>query len=94
MEALRNSWSRFLELYGSMTASARITLVLLAAMIAGSLGYLFLVAPASGGTYLLGGHAFNATELAVVTGAFQQEGLTGFTVEGNQVRVPEADVAR
>lgn len=77
-----------------MTASARITLVLLAAMIAGSLGYLFLVAPASGGTYLLGGHAFNAAELAVVIGAFQQEGLTGFTVEGNQVRVPEADVAR
>lgn len=94
MDALRNSWAQFLELYGSMTASARLTLLLLCVMVVGSLGYLFVIAPASGGTYLLGGHAFSPTELSVVTADLERAGLTGYEVDGNRIRVPEADAPR
>ncbi|MGE0609194.1 MAG: flagellar M-ring protein FliF C-terminal domain-containing protein [Pirellulales bacterium] len=89
MDVLNKLFAQLTDLFKSMTPGARILAGLLLAVIVVSLGYLFNQQVSSGGDlYLMGGRNFSANELPAMEAAFDKAGLSAYTIDGNQIRVP------
>jgi len=77
------------DLFLSMPAGSRITAVLLLAVLAVGVAYLFTYEVGGPETYLLGGEAFSSSQLGAMEAAFAQEGLDAYQIVGGRVRVPQ-----
>ncbi len=88
MDFLNRTYAQLADLFRSMTPGARITAALLLGVVVISLAYLFRTQSAGPDTYLLGGHPFPTEGLVEVEAAFAQAGLSDYTIEGRQIRVP------
>lgn len=88
MDFLNVALTQIRELFGSMSAGARITSALLLATIVVSVAYLFNSHVSSPDQYLLGGAPFTSSQLGSAQAAFGKAGLEGAVVEGNRIRVP------
>jgi flagellar M-ring protein FliF len=88
MDFLNKAFAQIRDLFLSMTPAARITTALLLAVVVISLGYLFTHEIAGPDVYLLSGEMFSDRDIDNMRIAFAQEGLNGYEIEGNKVRVP------
>ena len=88
MDFLNKAYAQLADLFRSMTPGARITGALLFGVVVISLVFLFRTQTAGPDSYLLGGHPFPSESLMEVQAAFAQAGLSDYTVEGQQIRVP------
>lgn len=93
MEFLNQALAQLTDLFKSMTPGARIASGLLTAVVAISLAYLFKAGVAGPDGYLMGGAHFSAAELPAMEAAFAKAGLSDYSMEGNQIRVPRAQQA-
>ena len=93
MDFVNKAFAQLSDLFRSMTPGARLTASLLLVAVVVSLGYLFNSQVSGGDTYLLGGHGFSANELPTMEAAFGKANLSGYTVEGNRVRIPRGQQA-
>ncbi|NUQ62432.1 MAG: hypothetical protein HUU20_08080 [Pirellulales bacterium] len=88
MDFLNKAYAQFSDLYRSMTPGARITSVLLLAVVVASLGYLFVERSSGPGMYLMNGEPFPAGAIRDMEAAFAQAGLNSYEIEGTRIRVP------
>lgn len=93
MDFLNQAFAQLSELFKSMTPGARIASALLTAVVAISLGYLFKAGVQGPDGYLMGGAHFSASELPAMEAAFAKAGLSGYSIDGTQIRVPRAQQA-
>lgn len=94
MDFINKSLNQVGELFKSMTPGARLLAALLMVAIVLSLGFLFTHNFQGGDDYLLGGVAFSANELPAMEAAFGKANLSGYTVEGNRIRITKGQQAR
>lgn len=90
MDFLNKAFAQVAELFRSMSPGARITTGLLLALVVVSVGYLFNHQVSAGDAYLLDGQHFSQAELQAMQAAFGQAGLSGYEIDGAQVRVPRS----
>lgn len=88
MEFINRSLSQLADLFRSMTPGARITSVLLVAVIVISLVYLVTFQYQGGGEYLFGGHEFSERELQLIEAAFAKAELGRWDRVGSRIRIP------
>ncbi len=88
MNFLNNAIAQVSDLFRSMTPGARVTAVLLLAVVVVSFGYLFRQGTAGPDAYLFGGEPLSDGELDNIETALGKAGLSGFEREGNRLRVP------
>lgn len=93
MDFLNKAFAQVADLFKSMTPAARITAGLLLAVVLVGIGYLFTHQVTGGDAYLLGGQHFTASELPAMEAAFGKAGLSGYTVEGSRIRIPQGQQA-
>ncbi len=94
MDFLNKAWAQLTELFRSMTPGARITAVLLLAVVVVSLGYLFKYQTAGPNAYLLGGQYFSPSEINAMMAAFAKANLDGYEAEGSRFRIPRYQQAK
>ncbi|MDA7979126.1 MAG: hypothetical protein MPJ50_10210 [Pirellulales bacterium] len=94
MGVLTKAWEQAKDLFLSMTPGARLTAVLLFAVIVVSLGYLFMNSGANSADFLLGGRPFDPVEMGRIQAAFGQAGLSGAVIEGSRIKVPSGEEAK
>ena len=87
MDFLNKSFAQVVDLFRSMTPGARLTAGLLLIVVVVSLGYLFTheTSPSSD---LMHGVPISASQLPAMEAAFGKAKLTGYKIEGTQIRVP------
>jgi flagellar M-ring protein FliF len=78
------------ELFASMSPGARVTAGLLLAVVVVSFGLLFQQATSGPDEYLFGAEPLAASQIARMEAAMASAGLSGFTTEGNHIRVPRS----
>jgi len=88
MDFLNQAIAQLRDLFQSMTPAARITAVLLAGVIAVSLGYLTQHRSAGSDQYLFGGEYLPPTDADRAMAAIAQAGLQNAEREGNRIKVP------
>lgn len=88
MDFLNQALTQLTDLFKSMTPGARIASALLLAVVVISLAYLFQAGVTGPDAYLMGGAHFSASELPAMEAAFAKAGLSAYSVDGTQVRVP------
>lgn len=88
MDFVNKSYGQMAELFGSMTAAARITMGLLLAVIVMSLLFLFRYQTDHADEYLFGAETVTQGELVAIEAAFGKAGLSHYEVVGNKVKVP------
>jgi flagellar M-ring protein FliF len=88
MDFLNRGFAQLNELFGSMTAGARLTAALLLIVVVVSVAFLFNQQMAGPDTYLMGGQSFSSGEMPGMEAAFAKAGLQGYEVEGARFRVP------
>jgi flagellar M-ring protein FliF len=93
MDVLNKALAQLGELFRSMSPGARMTAGLLLAVVVVSLAYLFNHQISAGDNYLLGGQAFSAHELPAMEAAFGKANLSGYSIDGNRVRIPAGQQA-
>lgn len=93
MDFLNQGLAQLAELFRSMTPGARIASGLLTAVVAISLAFLFKSGISGPDGYLMGGAHFSAAELPAMEAAFAKAGLSAYSVDGNQIRVPRGQQA-
>jgi len=94
METVRRTLKQFLELYGSMTASQRGTLIVVPLMILGAFYFLVFQGNTSSYVALSWGKVFTSEELVSAEQTLIEAGLTEFERRGQRIMVPAADVER
>jgi flagellar M-ring protein FliF len=94
MDALQATFRQLAALWEKLSPSQRLTFVAVPLIVVGGLGALVYGTRQPGHDHLLGGKVFAAEELRAAQEALNSAGLTGYTVDGQRVRVPKADVTR
>lgn len=94
MDALQATWKQLAALWEKLSPSQRLTFLAVPLIVVGGLGALVYGTRQPGHDYLLGGKVFAAEELRAAQEALNGAGLTGYTVDGQRVRVPKADTMR
>lgn len=94
MEALQRTFKQFLELYGSMTASQRATLVVVPLMILGAFYFLVFDGKTSSYVALSWGKVFTSNELVSAEQTLIEAGLNDFERRGQRIMVPASQVER
>lgn len=93
MDFLNDTIAQVRDLFLSMTGGARIVSVLLLAVVVCSLGFLFQQGTVGPDTYLFGGEFLPASDLNKIEVALGTRGLSGYTREGNRIRIPAGEKA-
>ena len=88
MDFINKGYTQLADLFRSMTPGARITAGLLLTMVVLSLAFLVNNSSSGGGTYLLGGEPFTATQLPAMQAAFSKANLHDAVIDGNRIKVP------
>ena len=88
MDFLNQAAGQVRELFASMTPAARVTALLLVAVIAVSLSYLFQHRSAGPDDYLFNGEFLPGADVDRAEAAIAQAGLSGHERVGNRIRVP------
>lgn len=88
MDFFNQTFGQVRQLFESMTPGARVTAGLLLAVVVVSIGFLFQQAAAGPDEYLFGGEVFSASKIGRMEAAMASAGVTGFSSEGNRIRVP------
>ncbi len=94
MDALQATFRQLAALWEKLSPSQRLTFLAVPLIVIGGLGALIYGTRQPGYDHLLGGKVFAAEELRAAQEALNNAGLTGYTVDGQRVRVPKADVTR
>jgi flagellar M-ring protein FliF len=93
MDFLNQAVAQVRDLFLSMTPAARVTSVLLVAVIGVSLGFLVQQQSAGPDDYLFNGEFLAPADADRVEAAIAQAGLNGWTREGNRIKVPRGQMA-
>lgn len=93
MDFLNQTFAQVRDLFLSMTPAARVTAVLLVAVIGVSLGFLVQQQSAGPDEFLFNGEFLPPADADRVEAAIAQAGLNGWTREGNRIRVPRGQMA-
>jgi flagellar M-ring protein FliF len=93
MDFLNQAIAQVRDLFLSMTPAARVTSVLLVAVIGVSLGFLVQQQSAGPDEYLFNGEFLRPADADRVEAAIAQAGLNGWTREGNRIKVPRSQMA-
>jgi flagellar M-ring protein FliF len=88
MDFVNKGYAQLADLFRSMSAGTRLATVLLLALVALSLGYLFQYPVTGGGEFLLNGRPFAQHELTAIEAAFAKAGLGKSEITGNRIRIP------
>jgi flagellar M-ring protein FliF len=88
MDFVNQAYAQGIELIRSMSVGTRFATGLLFALVVISLAYLLQYQATGGDELLLGGRAFDASELTAMEAAFSKAGLGRWQTFGNQIRVP------
>lgn len=94
MEALRRTFQQFLDLFKSMSASQRGTLIVVPVMIVGAFGFLMFSDQSSSYTPVSWGKVFTLAERMSAEQAFIEAGLTDFHAKGQRIMVPKGEIDR
>jgi flagellar M-ring protein FliF len=93
MDFLNQAVAQVRDLFLSMTPAARVTAVLLVAVIGVSLGFLVQQQSAGPDEFLFNGEFLAPADADRVEAAIAQAGLNGWTREGNRIKVPRSQMA-
>jgi flagellar M-ring protein FliF len=93
MDFLNQAVAQMRDLFMSMTPAARVTSVLLVAVIGVSLGFLVQQQSAGPDDYLFNGEYLPPADADRAEAAIAQAGLNGWTREGNRIKVPRGQMA-
>ncbi|MGA2797197.1 MAG: hypothetical protein ABSE63_06460 [Thermoguttaceae bacterium] len=93
MDFLNKSFTQVVDLFRSMTPGARLTAALLLVVVVVSLGYLFTHDMSGPSADLMHGVPISAGQLPAMEAAFGKAKLTGYKIEGTQIRVPHGQEA-
>jgi len=94
MEALKHTYHQYLAIYRSLSASQRLSLLLVVALVVGALGYLAFSRSSAAYVPASLGKNFNSDELQNAETILREKGLANFKFEGNQLLVPRGEVDR
>lgn len=94
MEALKKTYHQTLKIYDSLTGSQRLSLLVVLALIGGTLGY--LVFNRSSAAYVPAslGKNFSGEEMQNALAVLREKGLTDYKQNGGQLLVPRSQVDR
>lgn len=93
MDFLNQAFAQIRDLFLSMTPAARVTSVLLVAVIGVSLGFLVKQNGAGPEAYLFNGESLRPADADRVEAAIAQAGLNGWERRGNSILVPRSQMA-
>lgn len=93
MDFLNQAFAQVRDLFLSMTPAARVTAVLLVAVIGVSLGFLVQQQGSGPDEYLFNGEFLAPADADRAEAAIAQAGLNGWRREGNRIRVPRGQMA-
>jgi flagellar M-ring protein FliF len=93
MDFLNQAFAQVRDLFLSMTPAARVTAVLLVAVIGVSLGFLVQQQGSGPDEYLFNGEFLAPADADRAEAAIAQAGLNGWSREGNRIRVPRGQMA-
>jgi flagellar M-ring protein FliF len=93
MDFLNQAVAQIRDLFLSMTPAARVTSVLLVAVIGVSLGFLVQQQSSGPDEYLFNGEFLAPADADRAEAAIAQAGLNGWSREGNRIRVPRGQMA-
>ncbi len=93
MDFLNQAFAQIRDLFLSMTPAARVTSVLLVAVIGVSLGFLVKQNGAGPEAYLFNGESLRPADADRVEAAIAQAGLNGWERNGNRIMVPRSQMA-
>jgi flagellar M-ring protein FliF len=93
MDFLNQAFAQVRDLFLSMTPAARVTSVLLVAVIGVSLGFLVQQQSSGPDEYLFNGEFLAPADADRAEAAIAQAGLNGWSREGNRIRVPRGRMA-
>jgi flagellar M-ring protein FliF len=93
MDFLNQAFAQIRDLFQSMTPAARVTSVLLVAVIGVSLGFLVKQNGAGPEAYLFNGESLRPADADRVEAAIAQAGLNGWERQGNRIMVPRNQMA-
>jgi flagellar M-ring protein FliF len=89
-----DAWNKFVnqvtDVFKSMSPGARITAVLLFAVVIVGTAFLFRMPTGVANDYLLAGRSFSPSELDTAQAAFAEAGLSDYEVESTKIRVPRS----
>lgn len=90
MDFLNKAFAQLADLFRSMTPGARITTVLLMAVLVASVGYLFTYHGTAADTFLMNGTQFSPAQLPAMEAAFAKANLNSYEFVGTKIRVPRS----
>ncbi|MBN2579316.1 MAG: hypothetical protein JXB10_10025 [Pirellulales bacterium] len=93
MDFLNKAYAQVADLFRSMTPGARITVVLLSAVVVISLAYLFTHPIGGPEADLMHGVPISADQLPAMEAAFHKAKLSGYEIRGTQIFVPRGQEA-
>ncbi|MGD0517641.1 MAG: hypothetical protein ABSA26_08910 [Thermoguttaceae bacterium] len=93
MDFLNKAFTQVVDLFRSMTPGARLTAGLLLIVVVISLGYLFTHDMSGPSGDLMHGVPISASQLPAMEAAFGKAKLTGYKIDGTQIRVPHGQEA-
>lgn len=94
MEALKNTFNQYAGIFKSLSASQRLTLLVVTGLIVGGLGYLALGSRSAGYVPASLGKNFTGEEMQNAQAVLRERGLTDFKQQGGQLLVPRGKVDR
>ena len=92
MDALNKTWQQFGNLYASMTASQRMTLIVIPVMLLAAFAFLLFRDQSSSNVALSWGKVYTTEELMRAEETLIQAGLSEFRRVGQRLMVPKGDV--
>lgn len=92
MEALKSTYNQYAGVFKSLSASQRLTLVVVTALIVGALGYLAFNGRSSGYVAASFGKDFAGEDLQNAQTVLRERGLNDFRQEGGKLLVPRAQL--
>lgn len=93
MDFLNKAYTQLVDLFRTMTPGARLTAGLLLIVVVISLGYLFTHDVSGPSVDLMHGMPISASQLPAMEAAFGKAKLTGYKIEGTQIRVQRGQEA-
>jgi flagellar M-ring protein FliF len=93
MDFLNNAYTQVVDLFRSMTPGARLTSGLLLIVVVVSVGYLFTSEMSGPSADLLHGVQITSNQLLNMEAAFGKAKLTGYKIDGMQIKVPRGQEA-
>ena len=94
MEAIKKTYAQYTEIYGKLSASQRMMVLLIVALVIGALGYVVFNSSSGGYVPASLGKNFQPEEMQTAQSVLRERGLTDFKQKGNQLLVPKREVDR